>query len=90
MNSAAVIYNWCVLAGVCVLLASTFVLTRWTRWARPAARWVLVACIVEEAAEVFNLYTHARWGWRLFWVGGPFLVAALIADWRSARKTAAR
>lgn len=79
MNHAAVIFNWSSLAILVVMLGASLTFVRKTRLARPSSRWFLTSWIVAEGAGLFNLYTRASWGAYLFFLGGPFLAAALLA-----------
>jgi hypothetical protein len=89
MNHAVVLYNWSCLAIVVAMLGASFTFARKTRLARPANRWFVTSCVVGGGAELFNLYTRTSWGAYLFWLVGPFVVAAAIAEIGSLRHTAA-
>ncbi len=88
VNVAAVIFNWSCLAGYVLGLVLSLTVARRRRWTSPGRRWFLASCVMAEGAELVNLYTRARWAPYLFALTAPFLLAAIVAELRSARRAA--
>jgi hypothetical protein len=79
VNVAAVIFNWACLAVAVIVLGWSLTMAPRTRSSKAPFQWFLAGCVIEEGAELVNLYTRASWAPYLFWLGGPFLVAGLYA-----------
>jgi hypothetical protein len=82
VNTSAIVFGWCCIAVLAAVLGLSLTAARRTRLGRPFARWCLVATMYGGSAQLVNLYTHAYWAPYLFWLVGPVVLGALVAEFR--------
>jgi hypothetical protein len=81
-DSAAVIFNWSLLALLAAGLGLSLTVARRTRLGRRSVRWALAVCVVIEIVQLVNLYVRQHWAADLFFILGPVVIGAAAAEIR--------
>jgi hypothetical protein len=82
VDGAAVLVAWVSLGLLAAALGLSLTVAGRTRLGRRSVRWVLVLGAVVEVVQLVNLYVRQQWAADLFFVVGPVVIGAAVAEIR--------